>query len=242
MSGHSKWATIRRAKGAADQKRGAVFSKLAKAITVAAKEGGGDEEANFKLRLAVSKAKQANMPKDNIKRAIESGTGGSGGDGFKEDVYEAYGPGGSALIIETLSNNVNRTVAEIKFTLTKYNGKLAERNSALRLFEKVGLITISNETIKEKGEDEIELVLIDLGANDTDKHDGGLTAVFPFSTFNVAADALTKQAIPAETEIVTRPFTYVSLSEKELATFASLVEKLEDLEDVETVFTNVEEK
>ena len=240
MSGHSKWAKIRRAKDGADQKRGAIFSKLAKAITVSAKEGGTDESTNFKLRLAVSKAKQANMPKDNIKRAIDSGAGGTGGDDYKEDVYEGYGPAGSALIIETLSNNVNRTIAEIKHTLAKYNGKLAQKNSALRLFEKVGLITITKDVVESKGKDNIELTLIDLGASDIEEHDEGITGIFPFTMFNQAADAMTKNDIPAETEILTRSFTSVTLSEKERETFEKLIDMLEELEDVETVSTNVE--
>ena len=215
MSGHSKWSTIKRAKGAADQKRGAIFSKLARAITVAAKEGGGDESTNFKLRLVVSKAKQANMPKDNIKRAIESGVGGGSGGEYKEDVYEAYGPGGSALIIETLSNNVNRTVSEMKYVLSKYNGKLAERNSALRLFETVGTVTLSEETVTNQGKDALELTLIDLNALDVEKEDGGLTATFSMDDFNNASDTLSKKGIPFETERITRPFMPVTLTDKE---------------------------
>lgn len=240
MSGHSKWATIRRSKDAADQKRGAIFSKLAKAITVAAREGGGDEETNFKLRLAISKAKQANMPKDNIKRAIESGTGGSGGNDFKEDIYEAYGPGGSAIIIETLSNNVNRTVSEIKFTLSKYNGKLAERNSALRLFEKIGVISFTPDTIATHGREMLELELIELDALDIEFNEGILSGSFPLERFSAVADALAKKNIPAETENVTRPLVGVTLSEKEHEQLTTLLEHLDDLEDVETIFTNVE--
>jgi YebC/PmpR family DNA-binding regulatory protein len=241
MSGHSKWSTIKRSKDAADQKRGIIFSKLAKAITIATREGGGDEAANFKLRLVISKARQANMPKDNIKRAIESGMGTAGNDTYKEDVYEAYGPGGSALIIETLSNNVNRTIAEIKFTLSKFNGKLAERNSALRLFEKIGLITIEKESVGAK-KDQLELLLIDAGAIDIEETDGALEAQFTFETLSSTADTLSKNGIQIETEIINKPYTPLTLSEKELKQIEKLIHALEELEDVETINTNVENR
>lgn len=240
MSGHSKWSSIKHAKGAADQKRGAIFSKLAKAITVATKDGGGDENANFKLRLVVSKAKQANMPKDNIKRAIESGLGGAEGNDYKEDIYEAYGPGGSALIIETLTNNVNRTISEIKHTLSKYNGKLAERNSAMRLFENAGVITLTKDTVDEFIKNDMELLLIDLGAIDIENENGGLIATFKTNLFNTAATALTKKGVPAQTESITRPLTPLTLSGKELEQLQKLYEKIDELDDVETIFTNVE--
>jgi len=239
MSGHSKWSTIKRSKDAADQKRGAIFSKLAKAITLASREGGGDQIVNFKLRLAVTKAKQANMPKDNIKRAIESGSRKAGETDYKEDIYEAYGPGGSALIIETLTNNANRTISEIKFILTKLNGKLAEKNSALRLFEKVGIVTITYDMIQKKDKDRVELLLIELGAKNIEEDDENLVAFFPAEQLNKVTNELEKQNIPALAKTITRPLIALTLTEKEGDSLKKLTTALEEISDIKTVLTNV---
>ena len=141
MSGHSKWATIKRKKGAADAKRGKIFTKLIREITTAARIGGGDPDANPRLRLAIDKARGANMPKDNIERAIKKGTGGGEGDAFEEVVYEGYGPGGTAIYVETLTDNKNRTVGEVRHVLTKYGGNLGATGCVAYLFEKRGVAT-----------------------------------------------------------------------------------------------------
>jgi len=144
MSGHSKWAQIKRQKGATDQKRGNLFTKLAKGITIAARDGGGDPASNFKLRLAVDQAKQSNMPKDNIERAIKRGAGELEGGQIEEAIYEGFGPSGVAIIIETLTDNKNRTVSNVKHILTKYGGGLGSSNSVLWQFERKGVVRIRN--------------------------------------------------------------------------------------------------
>lgn len=171
MSGHSKWAKVHRQKTATDAKKGAVFTKLGNLITLAAKEGGGDLESNFKLRLAVEKAKGANMPKDNIERAIKRG-GGGGGEGvvLEEITYEGFGPAGSIFVVETITDNKNRTVSEVKSAFSKNGGQLAGANSVLWQFEKKGLIFIGSEQLKNKNWEQLELDLIDAGAEDIKKN------------------------------------------------------------------------
>ena len=170
MSGHSKWAKVHRQKTATDDKKGAVFTKLGNLITVAAKEGGGDLESNFKLRLAVEKARAANMPKDNIERAIKRGAG-TGGDKLilEEITYEGFGPGGSAFIVEAITDNKNRTAAEVKSAFSKNGGQLAGPNSVLWQFERRGLIYLESEQLENKNLEQLELDLIDAGAQDLKK-------------------------------------------------------------------------
>jgi len=166
MSGHSHWASIKHKKGAADEKRGKVFSKISKMISIAAKQGGGDPEANSKLRLAVEQAKQANMPKDNIERAIKKGTGELEGEKLEQVVFEAYGPGKTAIIIEGITDNKNRTLSEIKQILNQNKGKLADEGSVKWLFERKGAIIINKENTEE-----LELIVIEAGAEDINEHD-----------------------------------------------------------------------
>ncbi len=165
MSGHSKWAKLKHFKGALDAKKSAMFTKLGHAVTIAAKEGGGDLETNFKLRLAIEKARKANLPKDNIDRAIKRGTGELGGEQIEEVVYEAFGPSGTTLIIEALTDNKNRTVSSLRRIFNKYGGSLGSQNSVIWKFEKRGVIRILKEEVNDKLE-EIELKVIDLGAED----------------------------------------------------------------------------
>jgi YebC/PmpR family DNA-binding regulatory protein len=174
MSGHSKWATTHRQKEVADAKRGAIFTKLANAITIAAKQGGGDLETNFKLRMAIDKARDSNMPKDNIERAVKKGTGELGGEQIEEIAYEAFGPAGTAFIIETVTSNRNRTVSNLKHIFNKYGGNLGGANSVAWMFERSGVIRIINEELKDKNIDELELKLIDLNAKDVKKETEGL--------------------------------------------------------------------
>jgi YebC/PmpR family DNA-binding regulatory protein len=174
MSGHSKWATTHRQKEVADAKRGAIFTKLANAITIAAKQGGGDIETNFKLRMAIDKARDANMPKDNIERAIKKGSGELGGEQIEEIAYEAFGPAGTAFIIEVVTSNRNRVVSNLKHIFNKYGGSLGSNGSVAWMFERLGVIRILNEEIKDRNIEELELKLIDLNVKDVAKEAEGL--------------------------------------------------------------------
>ncbi len=173
MSGHSKWAKLKHFKGALDAKKSANFTKLGHAITVAAKEGGKDVEANFKLRLAIEKARKANLPKDNIERAIKRGTGELAGEQIEEVIYEAFGPNGTTILIEALTDNKNRTVSSLRRVFNKYGGGLGGQNSVLWMFEKKGVIRILKQGIKGNQE-ELELQMIDLGAEDIKNEEEGM--------------------------------------------------------------------
>src|ERR671922_1750368 len=168
MSGHSKWSQIKRQKGANDAKRGAMFTKVAREIAVAARAGGGDPDANFRLRLAMDKARSVNMPQDNIKRAIEKATGGGDTEQFEEIVYEGYGPGGVAVLVEAATDNRNRTAAEVRSMFTKAGGQLAGSGAVAWQFEPRGLITVARDGIDA---DEVALTAIDAGAEDVDTDD-----------------------------------------------------------------------
>src|SRR3954453_21530277 len=168
MSGHSKWSTIKRAKGITDAKRGALFTKVAREISVAARQGGGDPEANYRLRLAIEKARSVNMPADNIRRTIEKATGSGEGEQFEEIVYEGYGPGGVAVLVEAQTDNRNRTAGEIRSIFTKAGGQLAGSGAVAWQFEPRGLITVSRDGIDA---DEVALAAIDAGATDVDTDD-----------------------------------------------------------------------
>ena len=241
MSGHSKWATIKRKKGAADAKRGQLFTKLTREITVSAKEGGGDPEANFRLRLAVQKARAENMPADNIQRAIQRGTGGGeGGASYEEIMYEGYGPHGVALIVQTLTDNRNRTVAEVRSIFTKAGGSLGETNSVGWMFEPRGLIYI--EPQKGQDPDELSLAAIDAGAEDVSTDDDGqLEIVTQFQDLKHVQDELTSAGMHiANAERTMFPKTTMTLDEKGMEQILRLVERLEELDDVQTVYTNLD--
>jgi YebC/PmpR family DNA-binding regulatory protein len=235
MSGHSKWATTKRQKGAADAKRGAIFTKLAKAITVAAKLGGGDAETNFRLRLAMDKAKSANMPKDNIERAVKRGTGELTGGIIESVSYEGFGPGGSAFIIEALTDNRNRTSAAVKHILTKYGGSLGSPNSVMRLFDQKGIIRI------KQIDDNLELELIDAGCQDIVREDEGVTIYTVPADLKKIKDFLENKKIEveyAEIELVAKEKKQVSTDEDEK--IQKLMADLEDDEDVNNYYTNAE--
>jgi YebC/PmpR family DNA-binding regulatory protein len=241
MSGHSKWATIKRKKGAADAKRGQLFTKLTREITVSAKEGGGDADSNFRLRLAVQRARAENMPLDNIQRAIQRGAGGGeGGASYEEIMYEGYGPHGVAFIVQALTDNRNRTVSEVRSIFTKAGGSLGESNSVGWMFEPRGLIYIE----PKKGEDPDELTLsaIDAGAEDvTADEDGQLEIVTQFQDLKLVQDELTgagMQIVNAERTMI--PKTTMTLDEKGMEQILRLIERLEELDDVQTVYTNLD--
>ncbi|MFA6255225.1 MAG: YebC/PmpR family DNA-binding transcriptional regulator [Patescibacteria group bacterium] len=235
MSGHSKWATTKRQKGAADVKRGAIFTKLGNAITVAAKLGGGDPESNFRLRLAIDLAKSANIPKDNIERAIKRGTGELGGGIIESITYEGFGPFGTAFIIEALTDNRNRSSSSIKHTLTKYGGSLGVSGSVGWLFEQKGVLRI------KKINDELELELIDVGLQDFAIEEDGVTIYTAPTDLKKVKDFLEKKEIAveyAEIEQVAKEKKQLSPEEKEK--LEKLYAELEDNEDVNNYYTNAE--
>jgi YebC/PmpR family DNA-binding regulatory protein len=233
MAGHSKWAQIKRQKGVADQKRGALFSKLARGITLAAKNGT-DPEMNFQLRMAIDAAKQANMPKDNIDRAIEK-VKGAGADTIEEIIYEAYGPGGTAFIIETATDNRNRAVGEIKAVLTRNGGKLAESGSVSYLFKKVGQIVLNGADL-----DEAELAAIDAGAHDIERGEKELFVYTAANELERVRKSLEKDGFSSnEISLEWLPSSPVPISDKETAEkVLRLSELLEEIEDVSKVYGN----
>ena len=236
MSGHSKWSTIKRQKGANDAKRGALFTKLGKEITIAARAGGGDLEANYRLRLAVDKARVANMPLDNIKRAIERATGGDKADEFEEIVYEGYGPGGVALLVEAATDNKNRTAADVRSIFTKAGGQLGGQGSVAWQFEPRGLISIEREGVDP---DEIALMAIDAGAVDVD------TDADPFEISTEATELMAVQAALEEAgvKVSSAELTMVAQNPVEVDVDKArqnlrLIEALEDSDDVQRVTAN----
>jgi YebC/PmpR family DNA-binding regulatory protein len=239
MSGHSKWATIRRKKGALDAKRGAVFTKIAKEISVAAKESGGDPEANPRLRLAITKAKASNMPKDNIERAIKKGTGGLEGQVYEEFLYECYAPSGVGILVEALTDKKSRTTPEIKSILTKLGGSLGNPGSVSRLFERKGLITLKNNLISE---DELFELAVGAGAEDIANEEGIYSVTCPPDSYEDVQNALNSKSLATEeSEVKFIPLTTVEISDKEIAEkVIKLIENLEANDDVQSVSSNFE--
>ena len=239
MSGHSKWSTIKRAPGASDAKRGAIFTKLSREIIQAAKQGGGDATANFKLRLAIQRAKSQNMPNDNIERAIAKGTGaGAGEEQLDEIQYEGYGPGGTAIIVATLTDNRNRTVAEIRHQFSRSGGNLGETGSVAWQFEAKGLISIP---VNGKDPDDVAMQAIDAGAEDVDiSHDMVEVKTDP-SDLEPVRKALESGGIDIENaDFAMVPKVTVELDTKAAHQVLRLLEGLEDLEDVQRVYSNAD--
>ena len=237
MSGHSKWATTKRQKETADQKKGAAFTKLARAISVAAKKGGGDPETNFTLRLAISKAKQANMPKENIERTIERATGGGDGESLEELVYEAFGGEGTALIIEATTDNKNRLASEIKLALSRGGGKLADSGAALRLFKRVGKITVALDK-NDGNRESLSLKLMDAFPDDISEEEGGLVGIFPIERLSEASKTLDMKEIKHTIEISYMPYSKISVSENAKDDLIKLVQALKNIDDVNGIYTN----
>ena len=236
MSGHSKWSTIKRKKGAADAKRGKIFTKLIREISTAARIGGGEIDANPRLRLIVDKAKQANMPKDNIERAIAKGAGGTEGEAFEEAVYEGYGPGGTAILIETLSDNKNRTVSDVRHVLSKNGGNLGASGCVAYLFEKKGLIAFDTESVD--GDAVLEAAL-EAGADDVVEGEANIDVVTGPSEFHAVKEALeTAGFTPATAELSMEPSTTVQLAGKDAEQMLRLADALEDLDDVQNFYAN----
>lgn len=239
MSGHSKWSTIKRKKGAADAKRGKIFSKLAKEITVAARLGGGEAEMNPRLRTVLLAAKAENMPKDNIARAIAKGTGDIEGVTYESQRYEAYGPSGAGLIIDTLTDNKNRTVANVRHIVSKYGGSMAETNAVSWNFEQKGLIVVSREGLDEET---IFERATEAGAEDVEMESGDDYEIYTESTeLHSVATALEGMGIsPKEARLTMIPKTTIELDGKALKTMLTLMEMLDDDDDIQEVFNNVE--
>jgi YebC/PmpR family DNA-binding regulatory protein len=236
MAGHSKWASIKHKKKAVDAKRGALFTKLTRAITVAARDGGGDPEGNPALALAVQKARDASMPKDNIERAIAKGTGADAdADSFEEVLYEGYGPGGVAILVETLTDNRNRTGSEVRHTFTKHGGNLGEPGSVAWTFEKKGEIVVDGSRYDE---DDL-LAAIDAGAEDVSL-DGDVWEIVT-GPGDVAAvrEALAAEGVDIESaELVQRPTTRTPVEENRVPSLMRLIEALEESDDVQAVHAN----
>ena len=236
MSGHSKWATIKHKKGAADARRGKVFTRLIKEITVAARIGGGDPDGNPRLRAAVAAAKAENMPADNIKRAIQKGTGELPGATYEEAVYEGYGPGGVAMMLEIATDNKNRTISEIRHIFGKHGGNLGESGCVSWMFNKRGYVVVE----KDKADEEKLLnVVMEAGADDLSE-DGTNWEIFTSpNTLQQVVDQLKSQNItPALAEVSMIPQSYVKLSGKGAQQMLRLSEELEDHEDVQHVYAN----
>ena len=236
MSGHSKWSQIKRQKGANDVKRGAIFTKMTREIVLAAREGGGDPEGNFRLRLAMDRARAVNVPLANIQRAIDRATGGADGAQLESVVYEGYGPGGVSVMVEAATDSRNRTAAEVRAAFTRHNGKLGESGSVQWLFEQKGIIEID---VAGRDADAIELAAIDAGAEDVEL-DGSLVTVYTApNRFEAVKKALEAQTLTiAEAEISMRPSNTVRLEGEQAKKVIGLVEALEDLEDVQKVHAN----
>jgi YebC/PmpR family DNA-binding regulatory protein len=236
MSGHSKWSTIKRKKGAADAKRGKLFTKLIKEISVAARLGGGDPEGNPKLRAAIAAAKAENMPKENIERAIKKGTGGLEGVSYEEATYEGYGPGGVAVMVEVLTDNKNRTLADIRHCFSKYNGNLGESGCVSWMFNMKGLILFDKNTIDEERLIEVAL---DAGAEDVrdrEREFEVITDPAPYENVKRAAENAGLDYSFAEVTMV--PQSTVQLRGKEAEQMLSLMEGLEDSDDIQRVYAN----
>lgn len=240
MSGHSKWAQIKRQKGAADAKRSALFTKLGQAIAIAARDGT-DPSTNFKLRLAIDRAKAANLPNDNIDRAIQRGSGAVGGSAFEEIHYEAFGPGGVALVISALTDNRNRTTAEVRSVLSRHGAALATTGSVSWQFEPKGVLRISRDHLPSLPE-ELELTLIDAGAEDFDASGDGVTITTPPEKLESVRTVLARRSVTVDDAIVELvPKNRVELPPAVRQQLEKLEEDLDALDDVQSVSTNVRE-
>ena len=238
MSGHSKWSTIKRKKGAQDAKRGKIFTTLIKEITVAAKNGGGDESANPRLRQAILKAKSANMPQDNIKRAIKKGTGDLPGTSYEEAVYEGYAPGGVAILMEVLTDNKNRTVSDIRHLMTKHGGNLGENGSVSWMFNKKGQIILD---LSSGDEESVMEAVLESGAEDLDIDEKNYIISTEPNVLMDVRDALENngyEIISAEVEMV--PNNLQKVEGDDVSKVLSLLEELDDNEDIKNVYANVD--
>ena len=238
MSCHSKWSTIKHKKAAQDAKRGKVFTRLAREIVIAAREGGGDPEVNFSLRLAMDKAKAANMPKDNIERAIKRGTGELKGDELFEVMYEGYAPNGVALLVKALTDNKNRTVSEVRRVFTRLGGSMADAGAVAWQFERKGYVAIAPDGIDQ---DAVFELAVEAGADDVVFSDDMIEVLAEVENFQSVRQALKDAGISFETaELSMLPKQTMQLEEKETLQVMGVIEALEELDDVQQVFSNLE--
>lgn len=238
MSGHSKWSQIKRQKGANDAKRGAVFTKVARDIAIAARAGGGDPDGNFKLRLAIEKARAVNMPADNIKRAVERGAGGGEAEQFEEIVYEGYGPGGVAIIVETATDNKNRTAADVRAIFTKHGGQLAGSGAVAWQFEQRGVISIPRDG---QDADEVALMAIDAGAEDVDTDADPLEVYTQPTELEAVRRSLESGGVKIESaELAMQAKNTIEVDPAKARANLRLIEHLEDHDDVQRVTANFE--
>lgn len=242
MSGHSKWHTIKHKKGALDAKRGKTFTRIIKELTVAARNGGGDPDTNPRMRTVIAEAKSVNMPADNIKKAIQRGTGELPGVSYDEVVYEGYGPGGAAVIIEALTDNKNRTVGELRHMLTKHNGNLAESNAVAWMFAKKGYIVVDKAAVNEEA---LLNTVLEAGGDDLRDDGESWEILTEPSAFDAVRDAVKALGIePASAQIAMLPQNYVKLEGKDATHMVRLMDALDDHDDVKQVWSNfdIEEK
>ena len=238
MGGHSHWSQVKRQKGAADAKRGQLFTKLGRELTVAARQGGGDTEANFRLRLAVQRAREANMPNETMERAIKRGAGGTDTAELMEATYEGYGPGGVAVLIDVVTDNRNRSVSDIRATMGRAGGSLSEAGSVAWLFDNKGLIAVN---AADGDSEDLALTAIDAGAEDVDVQDSRLEVYTRAEDLEKVRQALQEQGINIESSELTKvPKTTINLGDKEALQALRLLDKLEELDDVQRVHSNAE--
>lgn len=238
MSGHSKWATIKHAKGAADAKRGQLFTKFIKEISIAARMGGGDPASNPRLRTAILKARAANMPKDNIERAIKKGTGELGGASYEEKLYEGYGPGGVAILVEVLTDNNNRAAANVRNIFSKSGGNLGATGSVAYMFNRKGVIEYDAEVVSE---DEVMDVALEAGADDIVTEDGIITVTTDPANFESVLEVLQGkgyESVSAEVAMV--PDMYSAVDTETATKLQKLIDRLEEDDDVQNVYTNAD--
>jgi YebC/PmpR family DNA-binding regulatory protein len=236
MSGHSKWATIKHKKGALDAKRGKIFTRLIKEITISAKQGGGDPDGNPRLRGAIAAAKAENMPADNIKRAIQRGTGELEGVSYEEITYEGYGPGGVAVIVDVLTDNKNRAVSEIRHAFSKNGGNLGESNSVSWMFTKKGVIVVAKDAVSE---DKLTEIVLDAGAEDlSDEGENWEVLCDPKEFENVTNALKAAEITPEHAEVTMISSTYTKLDGAPANQMMRLLETLEDLDDAQNVYSN----
>ncbi len=236
MSGHSKWSTIKRKKGALDAKRGKIFTKIIREIVTAARLGGGDPDGNPRLRLVIDKARAANMPRDNIERAVKKGAGGDEATQFEQVTYEGYGPGGVAVLVNTLTDNRNRTAGEVRHAFTKGGGNLGQMGCVAHLFERLGVLEFERagvdlDTIFEAG--------LEAGASDVVESEGSIEVITDAKSFEAVRDALVAKGFPlANAEITMRASTTASIEGAQAKSMLDLAEALEDLDDVQDIYAN----
>ncbi|HEY2861092.1 MAG TPA: YebC/PmpR family DNA-binding transcriptional regulator [Terracidiphilus sp.] len=236
MSGPSKWATIKHKKGALDAKRGKIFTRLIREITIAAKSGGGDPDGNPRLRSAILAAKAENMPGDNIKKAIQRGTGELEGVNYEEITFEGYGPGGVAIIVDTLTDNRNRTVSEIRHTFSKHGGNLGSTGSVMHMFSKKGVIAVDKSAA---GEDDLMNIVLEAGGEDLGDEGESWEILTDPASYEGVLNAVKAAKIPVENSEVTMvASTYTKLDDTQARTMMRLLEALEDFDDTQNVYSN----